>query len=147
MASVAVAIITLESIFFPSFLLNMPIHSFTPMDRTSMMTDTAWNFNSSGFCILRMESLKNVNPTCSTRKDTTSAAIYSILPWPKGCSSSAGLLAILTPTSPTMEEPASDRLLNASAMTETLCRKNPTAPLTTNKRTLQKMPTTLANTP
>ena len=38
-----------------------------------MMTDTAWNFNSSGFCILRMESLKKCKSNLQYRKDTTSS--------------------------------------------------------------------------
>ena len=119
-ASVAVASITLESILFPSFRLKSPSHSFTPIDRIRITTDTIWKFISCGSLIFPIASLKKVNPISSTRNATTSAAIYSILPCPKGCSLSAGLLAIFTPTSPTMEEPASDRLLNASARTDRL---------------------------
>ena len=84
MESVNTAIITFESIFSPSFRLNSPSHSFTATDRTSTATDTAWKFSASGVRIRPMESLRKVNPTSSTRKETTSAAIYSIRPWPKG---------------------------------------------------------------
>ena len=40
MESVNTAIITLESIFSPSFRLNSPSHSFTAMDRIRMTTET-----------------------------------------------------------------------------------------------------------
>ena len=59
-------------------------------------------------------------PTSITRKATISAAIYSILPCPNGCSLSAGFPAIFTPIRLMIEEPASYRLLYASAITEIL---------------------------
>ena len=141
------AIITLESIFLPNFLLNNPSQSFTPIERIKISMENIWKLRISGDLILCIESFKKVNPTSRTRKDTTNAEIYSIRPWPKGCSSSAGLLAILTPTKLMSEEPASDRLLNASAITDTLCTVNPTINFTIKSRMLQKMPTILANTP
>ena len=147
MESVKTAIITLESIFCPSFLLNIPSHSFTATDRIRMTTDTAWKFSFSGVHILLKESFRKVNPTSSTRKDTIRAAIYSILPCPKGWSLSAGFSAIFTPTKLMMDDPASDRLLNASAVTETLWSTSPTINFTIKRNTLQKIPTMLASTP
>ena len=113
-------IITWEEIFSPSFRLNIASHSFTPMDNTRIRIDTRLNFNSSGSRIFMIAFLKKVNPTSITRKDTISAAMYSSLPCPKGCSLSAGFSAIFTPIIPMIEEPASDKLLNASAVTDTL---------------------------
>ena len=91
--------------------------------------------------------LKKVNPTSMTRKETISAAIYSILPWPKGCSSSAGLSAIFTPTKLITEEAASERLLKASAVTEILFITIPITTLAANSSTLQQIPTRLESTP
>jgi hypothetical protein len=90
------------------------------MDNTRIRIDTRLNFNSSGSRIFTIAFLKKVNPTSITRKDTISAAMYSSLPCPKGCSLSAGFSAIFTPIIPMIEEPASDKLLNASAVTDTL---------------------------
>ena len=75
------------------------------------------------------------------------AEMYSIRPCPKGWSSSAGFWAIFTPTKPTMEEAASDKLLNASAITEILFARRPMAIFAANSRTLQTIPTTLAIAP
>ena len=88
-----------------------------------------------------MEVLNRENPTWITKKATINAAIYSIRPWPKGCSSSAGFSAIFTPTMLTMEEAASDKLLNASAITEILLAMSPVAIFTTNSSRLQQIPT------
>ena len=72
---------------------------------------------------------------------------YSILPCPKGWSLSAGFSAIFTPTKLMIDDPASDRLLNASAVTETLWSTRPTINFTIKRNTLQKIPTMLASTP
>lgn len=48
---------------------------------------------------------------------TISPDTYSIRPWPNGCSESGFAPASLNPISVTAEDPASDRLLNASAVT------------------------------
>lgn len=48
--------------------------------------------------------------------ETASPERYSARPWPKGWSGSGILAAMRKPSSVTTEEPASDRLLNASAV-------------------------------
>jgi len=48
--------------------------------------------------------------------ETSSPARYSILPCPKGCSGSGFLPANLKPIIEIIDEPASDRLLKASAV-------------------------------
>ena len=87
--SVAVASITLESILLPSLLLKNTIHSLTRIDKIRITNGTGSKVISSGCNIFEIELLKKVNPTSITRKDTIKAAIYSILPCPKGCSASA----------------------------------------------------------
>ena len=57
-------------------------------------------------------------PTIRISRDTSSPARYSMRPWPKGWPSSAFCPASLKPTRVTTDEPASDRLLKASAVME-----------------------------
>ena len=146
-ASAEVASITLELIRFPSFLLKQESHSLMATDIKSISMDIHRKLISSGCSTLPKEVLNSENPTCMTRKATIKAAIYSILPWPKGWSSSAGFSAILTPTKPIMEEAASDRLLNASAITDMLCTRMPIQSLDTKRSRLQLIPTMLVSVP
>ena len=74
-------------------------------------------------------------------KETIIAVIYSIRPWPKGCSASAGLFAILKPIIVIIEEAASDKLLNASAKIETELENKPTDNFIINKIKLVTIPT------
>ena len=62
-----------------------------------------------------IELVISSKPTRSIRKDTIIEETYSIRAWPKGCSLSAGFAAILKLTKEIMEDPASDKLLRASA--------------------------------
>lgn len=73
---------------------------------------------SCGFMILPKESLNSSKPMMSMIAATASVATYSILACPYGCSSSALCAAILKPAIVMIDEPASDRLLNASAVIE-----------------------------
>lgn len=68
--------------------------------------------------ILPKESLNSSKPMMSMIAATASVATYSILACPYGCSSSALCAAILKPAIVMIDEPASDRLLNASAVIE-----------------------------
>ena len=145
--SAAVASITFESILFPSLLLKNAIHNFTRIDKIRIINGTGSNVISSGCIIFEIELLKKVKPTSITRNETIRAAIYSILPWPKGCSASAGFPAIFTPTKLIIEEAASDKLLKASAVTARELKIRPMASFTEKSRTLQKIPTTLASIP
>ena len=56
------------------------------------------------------------NPMTSIATDTRSPEIYSILPCPNGCSGSGSCPESRKPINVMIEEPASDRLLNASAV-------------------------------
>jgi hypothetical protein len=82
--STAVAIITVERIRFPSVRLNIPIQNFTPTDSSKITMDIWLNTIFCGFRIFPTEFLNRENPTWITKKATINAAIYSILPWPKG---------------------------------------------------------------
>ena len=72
---------------------------------------------------------------------------YSSLPWPKGCSRSAGILAILKPAKVTTEDPASDRLLKASAVIAIEPVKKPAKNLLQNKQRFKRIPIPPANMP
>lgn len=136
--SAAVASITLESILLPSLLLKNAIHNFTRIDKIRITNGTRSKLISSGCSILEIELLKKVNPTSITRNETIKAAIYSILPCPKGCSASAGFPAIFTPIKLIIDEAASDKLLKASAVTARELRISPIVSFTENNKTLQK---------
>lgn len=73
-----------------------------------------------------MKIFINCRPTNITMKATISAERYSIRPWPKGCSLSAGLFESLKPKIVIKEEAASERLLKASAMIAILETITPT---------------------
>ena len=94
-----------------------------------------------------IEPLRKSSPTAMMNTATTSPATYSSRPCPKGCSSSAGLAASLKPSSATTEEPASERLLTASAMMAILPEINPTVNFAAKSPTLQTMPTVPASSP
>ena len=80
-------------------------------------------------------------PMSSMINETISAQTYSILPWPNGCSSSAGLFARRKLTSVTADEPASERLFAASAVMAILPVTEPTMNFAAVCRMLHSMPT------
>ena len=80
-------------------------------------------------------------------KATTMEATYSMRSWPKGCSSSAGLLESLKLRMVITEEPASDRLLNASAVMAMEPLKTPARYFPANSSTLRRIPTMLHSIP
>ena len=95
---------------------------------------------SSGLNILITEDLPSSTPIKRIMNDTIKADIYSSLPWPKGCSLSTGLLASLAPAIVTTFEPASDKLLNASAVIDTEPDTVPIMNLTMHRKALQIIP-------
>ena len=72
----------------------------------------------SGDIIFETDVLPSSNPIIIIRTDTNRPDIYSILPCPNGWSVSGFLSAIIKPASDITDEPASERLLNASAIIE-----------------------------
>ena len=87
-ASVPAALRADELILLPKFLLNFESQILNPMDINKSKKGIISKVTASGFNILENEVLTNWNPTSITIKETTRAEIYSILPWPKGCSAS-----------------------------------------------------------
>jgi subfamily B ATP-binding cassette protein MsbA len=73
---------------------------------------------------------------------TTSPETYSILPCPNGCSVSGFAPASLKPSSVTIEEPASERLLKASAVIAMELLKVPARNLPIKSSTLNNIPIT-----
>ena len=67
--------------------------------------------------------------------------MYSMRPWPKGWSGSGFLPARRKPSSVTAEEPASDRLLKASAVTAIEPDSRPAKNFPINSSTFSPMPT------
>lgn len=96
---------------------------------------------SCGFMILPKESLNSSKPMMSMIAATASVATYSILACPYGCSSSALCAAILKPAIVMIDEPASDRLLNASAVTAIEWLIVPAKNLPQKSRIFKKIPT------
>lgn len=73
-----------------------------------------------------IELLVNSYPTTKMDKENIKEVIYSNLPYPKGCFSSAGRLASLKLKIVTMEETVSVKLCIVSAVIDILFRKRPT---------------------
>ena len=72
---------------------------------------------------------------------------YSILAWPNGCSLSAGFAAILKLTKDIIDDPASERLLSASAIIAIENESIPATSLIAASIRLVIIPTMLENTP
>ena len=70
----------------------------------------------SGVRILSMEERISSKPMIRIATETRSPEIYSMRPCPKGCSVSGFCPESLKPTRVITEEPASDKLLKASAV-------------------------------
>lgn len=95
----------------------------------------------SGWRILSKEDLASSTPISRIRPATIRPDMYSMRPWPKGWSVSGFLPARRKPSSVTAEEPASDRLLKASAVTAMEPDSCPAKNLPMNSRIFSAMPT------
>ena len=114
---------------------------FTAIDASSIATISHENSMSCGFMILPKESLNSSKPMMSMIAATASVATYSILACPYGCSSSALCAAILKPAIVMIDEPASDRLLNASAVIEIAPLSIPAKSLPAKSMRFKNIPT------
>ena len=131
----------------PSELLKPAIQSLSRMEPTSTSTIASENSTGSGETILATEVLTSSAPMSRIITATQSPDRYSIRLCPYGCSGSAGFPANLKPRSVTTELEASDRLLTASAVMETLLQSVPTTSFPANSKRLQKMPVMPASFP
>jgi len=145
--SVAAAFRVSERMMPPILRLNSAIQSLTRMDIARITIDKTEMAVGVGCRILSTADLASSKPATIMSAATARAERYSIRPWPKGCSLSGGADESLKPTRVTMEEPASDRLLNASATIARLPESRPAASLAANSRTLAVSPEAPASRP
>ena len=136
-----------EFILFPMVRLKLESQIFINMDISIKAKGTVSNITSEGFIILLKEDLTNWIPTNITIKETSKAEIYSTLPWPKGCSSSAGALDSLKPIMVMSEEALSVKLLKASAVIAMLLVKIPAASFIIKRIMFATIPTIPASNP
>ena len=117
------------------------------MDATRMTKVMPLASTLPGCMIFSRELRTNSAPIRMIIMETRKPATYSIRPWPKGCSLSGFLPANWNPTKVIREEPASDRLLKASAMIATEPDSIPARNLPANNSTLRQIPTMLQRMP
>ena len=117
------------------------MYSFTHTDAARIPSASSENVTSSGWRTLSTEDLASSTPISRIRPATASPEMYSIRPWPKGWSVSGSRPASRKPSSVTAEEPASDRLLKASAVTAMEPDSCPAKNFPANSRIFRAMPT------
>ena len=145
--SVAVASMTGESIFFPTVRFRNAINSLTNIDPINTKTATHERSGGSGVTIFSIDSLSRSTPMTRIRNETVMDAIYSILACPNGCSRSAGFAEMRNEISEISCDPASDRLLIASARIATDPNSVPTANFPPNSRIFRTIPVMLTTVP
>ena len=143
----AVASMAADLIFRPMRRLYSHIYSFTHTDAARIPSASAENATSSGWRILSKEDLASSTPISRINPATTRPDMYSIRPCPKGWSVSGFRPASRKPSSVTAEEPASDRLLKASAVTAMEPESCPAKSFPANSRIFRTMPTTPHSVP
>lgn len=139
--SVAVARILPELIFAPILRLYKNMYSLIQMEITRMAIVTVLVSTGAGEIIFSIEDLPSSNPIKIITMATIKPEMYSIRPWPNGWSLSGSAPANLKPRRVIREEPASDRLLKASAITEIEPLIAPAKYLIPNKMTFSRIPT------
>lgn len=92
------------------------MYSFTRIDAIRMPNTSALLSIGSGLRSLPMEDPISSNPMTRIATDTRRPEIYSILPCPNGCSGSGSCPESRKPINVMIDDPASERLLNASAI-------------------------------
>ena len=117
------------------------IYSFTHTDAAMIPNARRENVTASGWSILSKEDFASSTPINRISPATISPEMYSMRPCPKGWSVSGFLPASRKPSSVTAEEPASDRLLKASAVTAMEPDSCPAKNLPINSRMFSAIPT------
>ena len=100
-----------------------------------------------GFKIDETEDFKSSNPINKINIEIIKPEMYSIRPWPKGCSGSGFFEESLNPKIWIIEEAASERLLNASATIATEAEIVPKRNFAKNKIIFNPIPTAPQRTP
>ena len=103
------------------------------------------NVDTSGWIILSTDSLRDPIPAPRMMKAIAMVVIYSIRPWPNGCSLSAPLAANFVPTIVNTEDNTSVKLFTASRMMAMELDARPTIILKITRTTLPIMPFILAS--
>ena len=100
-----------------------------------------------GCRILVREDWSSSQPISNISTATPRPERYSIRPWPKGWWASGFCPARWKPSRVMAEEPASERLLKASAVMATEPARVPASSFPANSRMFRKMPTAPQRTP
>ncbi len=145
--SAAVAAMAAEPSFFPNTRLKWPSTASPGWKPPKWPPTPGRKSTASGRRIFPMEVLPSSSPTRRIIRLTSSPARYSARPWPKGCPSSAFCPASLKPTRVTTDEPASDRLLKASAVMAMEPVTTPAKNLPADSSRLSTIPTAPDRTP
>ena len=145
--SIAVASMAADLIRRPMLRLYSHMYSFTHTDAARMPSASAENATSSGWRILSKEDFASSTPISRISPATARPEMYSMRPWPKGWSVSGSRPASRKPSSVTAEDPASDRLLKASAVTAMEPDSCPAKSFPANSRRFSAMPTTPHSVP
>ena len=111
------------------------------MDTAKITMASTLKSTAAGWSIFSKLLLPSSTPMRRMRAETTSPEIYSMRPWPKGCSGSGFFPARRKPRRVTSEEPASERLLKASAVTAMEPERVPAKNLPKKSSRFQPMPT------
>ena len=101
----------------------------------------------SGLTIFSTELISSSTPMTIMSAATARPEMYSILPWPKGWSGSGFLPERRKPSSDIADAPASERLLNASAVMAIEPESAPAAYFPANSSAFRHMPSTLHSVP
>ena len=139
--SAAVADMAADLIFFPTARLYRYMYSFTPMEASKIPAASHENVTASGWRILSTEDFASSAPISRIRPATIKPETYSSRPWPKGCPASGFFPASRKPSSVTTEEPASERLLKASAVMAMEPLRVPATSFPANSRMFNPIPT------
>ena len=145
--SAEVARKTSESSFFPHLRLKKHIHNLQSTEPPSTAKVSTSGVTGTGEISFFTELLTSSAPTRSTKKEIIMEAMYSMRACPYGCPRSAGLAEMRKETREITEEPASERLLTASARTESEPQSTPTVNFAANSRRFIRMPTTAESVP
>ena len=112
----------------------------TKMETGRMMTGSRENSTGAGERIFSKEVLPSSKPISRMTTETANPERYSTRPWPKGWCRSGFCPASRKPMSVTTEEPASDKLLKASAVMAMEPETVPATSLPRNSRIFRQMP-------
>ena len=111
------------------------------MDMARMASTSTEEVTSSGCRIFSRDDFPSSTPISRISPDTTRPDMYSMRPCPKGCSGSGLRPARRNPSSVTSEEPASDKLLKASAVMAMDPLTDPAKNFTANSSRFSPIPT------